>query len=135
MTSSSRRTLNKIRITVLWILVGLNFCSAVLIASAVDSIPLNTWPVWITFAANLIFLMLMAYANGWMYGTNLWWEREMMERGYTCTDCVYKNRCMERSRNYCCTSFTPKERKENTDDAKHRTGRDAGLDKITKLSV
>ena len=112
MTSSLRRTLNRIRITVLWILVILNFCSAVLIASAVDSIPLNAWPVWITFAANLIFLMLMAYANGWMYGTKLWWEREIMERGYTCTDCAHKNRCMDLSRNYCCTSFMPKDRRE-----------------------
>lgn len=23
----------------------------------------------------------------------------------TCTDCIHKNRCMERSRNYCCTDF------------------------------
>lgn len=23
----------------------------------------------------------------------------------TCADCVNKNRCMERSRNYCCTDF------------------------------
>lgn len=30
----------------------------------------------------------------------------------TCTDCIHKNRCMERSRNYCCTDFKPKEEKE-----------------------
>ena len=30
----------------------------------------------------------------------------------TCTDCVHKNRCMERSRNYCCTDFRWKGEKE-----------------------
>ena len=30
----------------------------------------------------------------------------------TCTDCVHKNRCMERSRNYACTGFKPKEDKK-----------------------
>lgn len=109
MTSSLRKIMNRIRITILWILVALNFISAVMIACAVDSIPLDAWPVWLTFLANISFLMVMAYANGWMYGTGLWWEREMREKGYTCTDCVHKNRCMERSRNYCCTDFKPKE--------------------------
>lgn len=26
----------------------------------------------------------------------------------TCGDCVEKNRCMERSQDYCCTSFKKK---------------------------
>lgn len=26
----------------------------------------------------------------------------------TCGDCVEKNQCMERSRDYCCTSFKKK---------------------------
>lgn len=125
MTSSLRKTLNKIRIAVLIVLTALNFISALLIALAIDSIPLSMWPVWLTFLLNISFLALMAYANGWMYGTDLWWEREMMERGYTCTDCVHKNRCMERSRNYCCTSFMPrdKERKEITDGQRKGPGR------------
>lgn len=125
MTSSLRKTLNKIRIAVLIVLTALNFISALLIALAIDSIPLSMWPVWLTFLLNISFLALMAYANGWMYGTDLWWEREMMERGYTCTDCVHKNRCMERSRNYCCTSFMPRdrERKEITDGQRKGPGR------------
>ena len=112
MTSSLRKTLNKIRITVLWILVGLNFISAVIIACCIDGIPLGAWPVWLTFLGNILFLTLIAYANGWMYGSELWWERYMRDMGYTCTDCAHKNRCMERSRNYCCTSFMPKDRRE-----------------------
>lgn len=31
----------------------------------------------------------------------------------TCTDCVHKNRCWERSRNYPCTEFKLKEKYEN----------------------
>jgi len=30
----------------------------------------------------------------------------------TCTDCIHKNRCMERSRNYACTDFRWKGEKE-----------------------
>ena len=124
MTSSLRRTLNKIRITVLWVLVGMNFMSALIITLAIDSIPLSAWPVWLTFLANILFLMLMAYANGWMYGTELWWGREMMERGYTCTDCIHKNRCMERSRNYCCICFKPRrEGREDVDGQRKGPGK------------
>ena len=122
MTSSLRKILNRIRIAVLMVLVVLNALSALLIALAIDSIPLEAWPVWITFILNLLFLMLMGYANGWMYGTDLWWEREMRERGYTCPDCVHKNRCMDRSRNYCCTSFLPKEKERRHED--HENQRD-----------
>ena len=113
MTSSLRKILNKIRITVLMILLVLNVTSALLIALALDSIPLDAWPVWLTFILNVLFLALMSYANGWVYGTDIWWEREMRERGYTCRDCAHKNRCMDRSRNYCCTSFLPKEKERN----------------------
>jgi hypothetical protein len=124
MTSSLRRTLNKIRITVLWVLVGMNFMSALIITLAIDSIPLSAWPVWLTFLANILFLMLMAYANGWMYGTELWWEREVMEKGYTCTDCIHKNRCMERSRNYCCICFKPRrEGREDVDGQRKGPGK------------
>ena len=129
MTSSLRKTLNKIRITVLMVLIGLNFMSALLIALSIDSIPLTAWPVWLTFLANLIFLGIMAYANGWMYGTDRWFEREMVERGYTCTDCAYKNRCMDRSRNYCCTSFLPKEKeKKHESNEDHRNTDELGRD-------
>ena len=124
MTSSLRRTLNKIRITVLWVLVGMNFMSALIITLAIDSIPLSAWPVWLTFLANILFLMLMAYANGWMYGTELWREREVMEKGYTCTDCIHKNRCMERSRNYCCICFKPRiEGREDVDGQRKGPGK------------
>lgn len=124
MTSSLKRTLNKIRIAILIVLTAMNFISALLITLTIDEVPLGAWPVWITFLLNIGFLLLMAYANGWMYGTELWTEREMMERGYTCTDCVKKNRCMDRSRNYCCTSFVPKEeRREKTDGQRERSGR------------
>ena len=108
MTGFLRRILNKIRITVLILLVILNAMSALIIALAVDSIPLRSWPIWILFAVNLGFLWLMAYANGWVYGTRFWWIREM-KKMYTCTDCIHKNSCPDRSRNYCCTSFKPKE--------------------------
>ena len=30
----------------------------------------------------------------------------------TCTDCIHKNRCLERSRNYICTDFKQKGEKE-----------------------
>ena len=30
----------------------------------------------------------------------------------TCADCANKNRCLERSRNYVCTGFKPKEDKK-----------------------
>ena len=123
MTSFSKKTLNEIRIALLMILIVLNVGSALLIAVYIDCIPFAaSWSVWLTFILNILFLALVGYATGWIHGADLWYESEMKAMGYTCTDCVHKNRCMDRSRNYCCTSFIPKE-KETKDGERKGSGK------------
>ncbi len=122
---SLRKILNRVRIAVMILLITLNFISVLIIASEVGDIPF----VWVTFLGNFIFLAMMAYTNGWMYGMDLWWRKEMKDKGYTCTDCVKKNRCMDRSRNYCCTSFMPREEKKDEDHEDKTDGNDMGADR------
>ena len=123
---SLKKTLNKIRIAVLTALVMLNVISALVIALTIDGLTADSWQVWLTFLCNISFLGPMAYANGWMYGTEPWWVRKMTEQGHTCKNCEYRNRCMDRSRNYCCISYRERKDYEDYDSQRehHHLGRD-----------
>lgn len=109
---SSRKILHKVRIMTLKVLVAVNIISLLLIATAVDSIPLSAWWVWLVFLENICFLALVAYANS----------------GLTCSDCANKKRCMERSRNYYCRDFKPRKEKKDEGNKDKKNDNELGAD-------
>jgi len=68
--------LNKVRIVFLKIFTGLNLVSLLFWMCAIDAI--ISWQPYAIMGFNLLWLFLMAYANGWMYETKPYYER--MER-------------------------------------------------------
>ena len=49
-----------------------------------------------------------------------------------CADCAHKNTCPERSRNYCCTDFKPKDNEGKESRAEQHRASDAVRGKTEK---
>lgn len=72
----NRRVRRKIHNLILKVLVYINGISLVFWICLIDSI--ISWQPYVIMAVNIAFLAMVAYANGWMYDTEPYYER--MER-------------------------------------------------------
>ena len=80
----TKRIRKKIHIFGLKVFTFLNFMSLIFWISCIDAI--ISWQPYVIMIFNFAWLYLMAYANGLIYDTRYYYERELKERSYTYYD-------------------------------------------------
>lgn len=75
----NRKIRRKIHNGIIKTLVFLNLFSLMFWVCCIDAI--ISWQPYLIMAVNFAFLTLVAYANGWMYDTEPYYERMEKEHG------------------------------------------------------